>query len=149
MKSALNVVLFVLVAAVAIAWIVYDTIKSQNRIARMERQIDQLTTAMPYALTWDKIDDVEVARYEELKSGNYILCFIDYRRNNVVAEYTKPYKPDKDAPTVEVETRTKYQPRYVRIFNVPEEVLDDWQWREIRSSPDLKRGTLCRAFQQQ
>lgn len=142
-----NTKTFVVTFVAAAVLVIVATHTLFSLIQDQQRQIDQLCAAMPYALTWDRTEEVKPIYYDELPAGDYILCFADIKAGQAIAEHYLPVKPAPNDPPVETDSGSKPKNRrYVHLFKVPAEVLKDWEWREIRSAPDLLRQKYSVAY---
>ncbi len=95
------------------------------KVRDQQRQIDQLYTVMPSLITDVRSPNGHEGHYFEYLSGEYKMCFADYRTGDALLIRLDP-DPIK---------RHEKELRYVYAWQVPKEVLNAWTPGEVRKLP--------------
>ena len=89
---------------------------------QMQRQIDQYNLVLPEMMVRNiGSENFRVCDFSELASGEYVMCFANFRNMEAFVTYYSGPNAEK------VDT--------VRVLNVPKNILDNWGWHEIKKIP--------------
>lgn len=129
---------FVVISASVITVVIVSPvigILQGQQIRAQQRQIDQLCKAMHKAVTHNGEGEVEPCNYSKLKPGGYVLYFANYGTDSATTDYV----PMDDTRRSSNLGAIPWRPHYVRIYDIPKDILKDWEWGEIRKGPNLER----------
>jgi hypothetical protein len=102
------------------------------RMEVQQKEIDHLYDAMPDAITWDKKGEVERLDYKSLPADRFTLHFANLKERMAIVEHNSPGYDSMES----LDDSPNHT--YAYIFDIPEEILSNWTWLEVRRGPSLK-----------